>query len=134
MRKSIHIHTKNRGIYSIDDLLEDALKNASARDSMCNLFVQHTSCSLMITENTDPDVLEDIENFFSSTVPDSITKYNHSAEGKDDMPAHIRSLLCQTSLSIPLQNQRLLLGTWQGVYLYEHRQGAFKRTVVMTTY
>lgn len=133
MRKIIEISTHKRGIYPISVPIEHALIDVPASDTMCNIFVMHTSCSLIITENTDPNVLKDIETFFSSLVPDSTTKYKHSAEGKDDMPAHIRSLLCHTSLSIPIEKSQLLMGVWQGIFLYEHRIGSFNRKVVLTS-
>ena len=85
------------------------------------LFVKHTSASLIIQENASSDVLEDIQNFFSKLVPENTSLYRHSIEGKDDMPAHIKSLLTQTSLTIPILNKKMNLGTWQGIFLYEHR-------------
>lgn len=100
------------------------------RTGICNLFLRHTSASLVIQENADPDVLKDLENFFSKLVPEW-ENYIHSAEGADDMPAHIRTALTHTSEQIPIANHRLLLGTWQGIYIWEHRQRNHQRELIV---
>lgn len=105
------------------------LSTCAIDTGMLNLFVQHTSCSLMIQENADPDVLRDMEAFMSRLVPDGDPLFLHRDEGPDDMPAHIRMALTQVSLNIPVTGGRLALGTWQGIYLYEHRQQPMKRYV-----
>lgn len=96
-----------------------------------NLFVQHTSCSLMIQENADPDVLTDMETFMARLVPDGDPMFIHRAEGPDDMPAHIRMALTQVSLTIPVTNGRMALGIWQGIYLYEHRRHSMRRRILL---
>ena len=98
---------------------------------MCSLYIKHTSASLIIQENADPAVLKDIESFFSRIAPEDESLYEHNSEGPDDMPAHIRSLLTNTSLSIPIINSKLVLGTWQGIYLYEHRNRGYVRKVIV---
>lgn len=98
---------------------------------MCTLFVRHTSASLIIQENADPDVLKDLSTFFSQLVPEDARRYRHSTEGLDDMPAHIRSVLTKTSEQIPIAQGRLVLGTWQGIYLWEHRQHDYEREIVV---
>ena len=99
---------------------------------LCHVFVKHTSCSLIITENADPDVHVDLERYLSDLVPDGDSRYRHTAEGPDDMAAHVRSVLTLTELTLPVQAGRLDLGVWQGVYLWEHRQRAQQRDVVVT--
>jgi secondary thiamine-phosphate synthase enzyme len=99
---------------------------------LCHLFIRHTSASLLINENADPDVLRDLETFMSDLVADGDSRFIHTAEGPDDMPAHVRCALTQTSLSIPVMDGRLALGTWQGIYLWEHRHRPHDRQVVVT--
>jgi len=114
-------------------LTSDVARIVSASDidsGLCTVFVRHTSASLLIQENADPDVLADLSNFFANLVPES-AGYIHSTEGPDDMPAHIRSALTRTSEQIPIARGRLLLGTWQGIYLWEHRQRSHTREVVV---
>ena len=96
---------------------------------LLTVFIKHTSASLIIQENASNDVLEDIQNFFKKLVPENTSLYRHSIEGKDDMPAHIKSLLTQTSVTIPILNKKMDLGTWQGVFLFEHRRSSFKRII-----
>ena len=98
---------------------------------MLNLYIQHTSASILINENYDPDVLVDMESFFERLVPDGDPLFIHTAEGVDDMPAHVRSALTQTSISIPVLNGKLALGTWQGIFLYEHRLASHTRQVLL---
>ncbi|KTD74655.1 secondary thiamine-phosphate synthase enzyme YjbQ [Legionella waltersii] len=100
-------------------------------DGLMHLFIQHTSAALALNENASPDVLSDVQDFFNEMVPES-KKYKHNEEGPDDMPAHIKSILCGSSLSIPFQNSQLLLGTWQGIYLMEFRQNAGPRRIVLS--
>lgn len=108
------------------------IKQHAIQWGICHLFVRHTSASLLICENADPTVRQDLENFLRRLVPEGDPLFLHQTEGPDDMPAHIRTILTQTSLSIPIQNNSLLLGIWQGIYLYEHRGQAFTREVVLT--
>ena len=100
-------------------------------EGLLTIFIQHTSASLTIQENADPDVLSDLDDFFSRLVPDDVRLYRHTAEGADDMPSHIRSALTQTQLGIPVERGRLALGTWQGLYLFEHRTRPHRRHVVL---
>jgi len=108
------------------------VQRADAGEAMCNLFIAHTSASLIICENADPDVRVDLETFMSELVPDGDRRYRHTAEGPDDMSAHVRSILTCSSLSIPITRGRLALGTWQGIYLYEHRTAPHRRRVLVS--
>jgi secondary thiamine-phosphate synthase enzyme len=107
------------------------VQSSAIQTGMLNLYIQHTSASILINENYDPDVLVDMESFFARLVPDGDPLFIHKAEGIDDMPAHIRSALTQTSISIPLLNGKLALGTWQGIFLYEHRLASHTRQVLL---
>ncbi len=120
-----------RGMHLITDQIE-ALFDGSVSTGMAHLFLQHTSASLCISENVDPSVRSDAETFLNDLIPESYPKFQHSYEGSDDMPAHLKNMLLGTSLSIPLTQSRLALGTWQGVYLFEHRDHASRRTVIIT--
>jgi len=133
MRQHEHIvHTKRRGPVNITRQLQ-ALVDASTVDTgLAHVFCHHTSCSLLITENADPDVHADIERFLQRLVPDGDVLFKHVAEGPDDMPAHIRTALTATSLQIPISRRRLALGTWQGVYLWEHRHQPQRRHLTFT--
>ena len=132
MRQLQHILTVNargRGMTNITREVARWVAESGIETGMLNLFVQHTSCSLMIQENADPDVLGDMERFLSKLVPDGDPSFLHRAEGPDDMPAHIRMALTEVSLNIPVSNGRLALGVWQGIYLYEHRVHSMNRRV-----
>lgn len=126
---TIELPTRGRGFYDIGGRVNRGLGDGCG---VCHLFVLHTSASLLITENADPEVHRDLERFFARLVPDGDALFRHTAEGPDDMPAHVRSALTQTSLSVPFTDGRLALGTWQGVYLWEHRHSAHTRRVVAT--
>ena len=102
------------------------------RVGLCHIFLRHTSASIIISENADPDVLRDLETFMSAVVPDGDGRFLHTAEGEDDMPAHIRAVLTQTSVTIPITNSQLALGTWQGIFLWEHRKSAHTRNITLT--
>ncbi|HTT07966.1 MAG TPA: secondary thiamine-phosphate synthase enzyme YjbQ [Gammaproteobacteria bacterium] len=130
-RETIHVSTRGRGAYEITGALRDLARDVRG-EGMCHLFAQHTSASLIICENADPQVLRDLENFLARLAPDGDPLFRHDAEGGDDMPAHVRSVLTQTSLSLPLAVGKLLLGAWQGVYLYEHRLAPHRRQVIAT--
>jgi len=132
MRQLQHILTVNargRGMTNITREVARWVAESGIETGMLNLFVQHTSCSLMIQENADPDVLGDMERFLSKLVPDGDPSFLHRAEGPDDMPAHIRMALTEVSLNIPVSSGRLALGIWQGIYLYEHRVHSMNRRV-----
>jgi secondary thiamine-phosphate synthase enzyme len=123
--------TKGRGIYAISKEVESWIQSQNISSGLLTLFIPHTSASLIIQENADPDVLKDLDQFFSRLVPDGDPLYEHQAEGPDDMPAHIRSALTQTNLSIPVRNNRLALGVWQGIYLFEHRVYPHTRNILL---
>ena len=125
----IEIETRGRGMIDFTDEVERELARAKLRDGLCTLQVRHTSASLLIQENADPDVQRDLEAFMSRIAPDGDRLFIHTAEGPDDMPAHVRSALTCVNVSIPFQNGRLGLGTWQGIYLWEHRRDPHRRTI-----
>ena len=131
-QKNITFETKGREFIELSQEIRSIVASSQINNGLCNLFIQHTSASLIICENADPDVLVDLERFVSEFIRDGDQRFRHRAEGPDDMAAHLRSVLTQTSLSIPVQDQRLVLGTWQGVYLWEHRLASHRRTVTMT--
>lgn len=127
----ITISTKGRGFYRLDHQLNQKITNLKLNEGVCFLFIPHTSASLVITENADPNVHKDLENFFQRHIPDDLSLYDHIEEGKDDMPAHIRSVLTQTSIHVPILKQQLTLGIWQGIYLWEHRFQAHQRKIIV---
>ena len=129
--KTILIKTAAKSFNDITSRIKDEVRLSKINEGNCTLFIKHTSASLIIQENADPSVLKDIENFFKKLVPENNDLYIHTAEGPDDMPAHIRSLLTNTSLSIPIIEKELQLGTWQGIYLYEHRNHNLERKVIV---
>ncbi len=119
------------GLHEFSDALEAVVRESGVREGLCTVFVQHTSASLVIQENADPSARRDLEAFLARLAPEGDPRYTHTTEGSDDMPAHLRAALTATSLSIPIQDGRLALGTWQGVFLWEHRRGAGERSVVV---
>ena len=130
-RTELLVETTGRGSYEITDRVNAAVGDTAAATGMCHLFIRHTSASLMLCENADPAVHRDLETFMGDLVPDGDERFTHTAEGPDDMPAHIRSTLTQTQLSIPVRKNRLALGIWQGIYLFEHRIYSHKRNVLL---
>ncbi|MGY6630729.1 MAG: secondary thiamine-phosphate synthase enzyme YjbQ [Wenzhouxiangella sp.] len=132
MHQIVTVNTPGRALVNITREVSEALEQSGVKDGVCQLFIRHTSASLMINENADPDVLHDLETFFSGLVIDGDARFRHRAEGPDDMAAHIRSALTQITLSIPVAAGRLMLGTWQGIYLWEHRHARHQREVVAT--
>ena len=129
---TIEISTPGRGFQEISGDLQSVLRQADVTSGLCHIFLHHTSASLLITENADPDVRRDLESFMSRLVPDGDPAWSHSMEGPDDMPAHIRSVLTCSELTLPIRNGRLALGTWQGVYLWEHRFRPHRRRIEIT--
>jgi secondary thiamine-phosphate synthase enzyme len=132
MRQAQHtlaVQARGRGCYEITRDVCAWVRETGIREGLLNLFVQHTSCSLMIQENADADVLVDMEAFLARLVPDGDPLFVHAAEGPDDMPAHIRMALTQVSLTLPVADGRPALGTWQGVFLYEHRHHPMRRRI-----
>ncbi len=126
----IQCRTNGRGFYDLTAQVQSHVGRSEA--GLCNVFIQHTSASLLITENADPEVHRDLERFASRLAPDGDPLFRHVTEGPDDMPAHVRSALTQSSLTIPFAEGRLCLGTWQGVYLWEHRTSAHLRNVTVS--
>lgn len=126
------VHTRGRGFSEITARVDDALAASQVQTGMANIFTAHTSCSLLIGENADPTVRDDLERWFARAVPDGDPMFRHDAEGPDDMPAHIRSILTGVSLAVPVHGGRLMLGTWQGIYLWEHRLDPHARKVTVT--
>ena len=135
MNHHLNLPTKGQGLYEFTDQVQAFVQSADTSTGLLTLFVQHTSCSLIIQENADPEVQTDLKNFFGRLVPPtsdpSMSFITHTYEGEDDMPAHIKAALTQTSVSIPVTNGRLALGTWQGIYLFEHRDYAHSRNVIL---
>jgi secondary thiamine-phosphate synthase enzyme len=125
------IHTPGRGLIEITRRVTGWVDASGLRNGLLTVFVRHTSASLLIQENADPEVQRDLERFFARLVRDGDSLFEHRAEGADDMPAHVRSALTQSQLSIPLIDGALALGTWQGIYLYEHRLRGHRRDVVL---
>ncbi len=131
IKSHLSIKTKSKYLNDITFDVNKCLEKSKIKNGLCSLFVKHTSASLLIQENADPAVLRDIESFFRRLVSEDSNLYEHNSEGPDDMPAHIRSLLTNTSLSIPITNSKLELGIWQGIYLYEHRNQSYTRKVIV---
>lgn len=127
----ISLKTQGRRLYDITPEVYQWVGQSGLTTGLLNLYIQHTSASLLINENYDSDVLVDMESFFARLVPDGDKLFIHTAEGCDDMPAHIRTALTQTSLSIPVIDRKLALGTWQGIFLYEHRLASHQRRVLL---
>jgi secondary thiamine-phosphate synthase enzyme len=127
----LEISTRGKGLYPFTREAAKWLTGTGAQDGLLTLFAQHTSASLVIQENADHDVVLDLADFFERLVPENDPRYRHDTEGSDDMPAHIRAALTQTHLSIPVANGRMTLGTWQGIYLFEHRSAPQRRSVVL---
>ena len=134
MQKVLDVRTRGPGLYEFTKEVERFVRQSGVAEGLLTLFVQHTSCSLCIQENADPDVRRDLDEFFGRLVPPSDAPESrwmrHTTEGPDDMPAHIKAALNQVSLSIPVMDGRLALGTWQGIYLFEHRSDGHTRHVV----
>lgn len=131
MIQHLQIPTPRQGLFMITDEVDQQVRNSGIEQGLCTLFVQHTSASLIIQENADPSARQDMENWFNRLVPENDPLYRHIDEGPDDMPAHIKSVLTATSLAIPIDNGRLALGIWQGIYLWEHRHHGGNRRLIM---
>jgi secondary thiamine-phosphate synthase enzyme len=126
------VRTRGRGTYDISRQVQEFVRESGVSAGVCQVFICHTSASLMLCENADPAVLEDLETFMSRTVPDGDPMFTHTAEGPDDMPAHVRSVLTQSDLNLPVREGRCALGTWQGIFLWEHRTAPHSRRVIVT--
>lgn len=127
----IEILVRGQGLHEFTDQVSDWLAGQGVDEGLCTLFIQHTSASLLIQENADPSARVDLENWLNRLVPENDPLYTHTIEGPDDMPAHIKAALTATSLSVPVQGGRLMLGTWQGLYLWEHRHHRGTRRVIL---
>lgn len=133
MRQALHeitVTTRGKGLYAFTQRVHDWTEGSDIRQGLLTLYIRHTSASLLIQENADPDVARDLEDYFAGLAPESAA-YRHQDEGPDDMPAHLRTALTGVQLSVPLVDGRLALGTWQGLYLFEHRARPHRREVVL---
>jgi secondary thiamine-phosphate synthase enzyme len=127
----VEVATRGKGLYHVTRDVENSVSQRGVQTGLLTVFCQHTSASLTIQENADPDVVADLADFFSRLVPENARSYRHTVEGPDDMPAHIRAALTLTQLSIPVVRGRLALGTWQGIYVFEHRNAPHRRSLVL---
>jgi secondary thiamine-phosphate synthase enzyme len=127
----LEIHTRGKGLYPFTREVAKWVASTGVSTGLLTVFIQHTSASLVIQENADPDVVLDLAEFFDRTVPEGESWYRHTSEGPDDTTSHIRSTLTQTSIAVPVVNGRMALGTWQGLYVFEHRQAQHWRNVVL---
>ena len=128
---ALEVSTAGKGLYNFTAAVDAWLRNSEVSTGLLTAFIQHTSASLTIQENADPDVVLDLNDFFSRIAPEDNRLYRHTAEGPDDMPAHIRAALTQTQISIPVMKGRMALGIWQGLYVFEHRNGTNRRHVAL---
>ena len=133
-QRELQINTRGGRLLEITSEVQRLVSESGLSEGFCNLFVRHTSASLTIQENADPTVLSDLEHFMNKLVPEFDPDYHHTIEGPDDMPAHIRSALTQVSEQIPVSGKRLMLGTWQGIFLWEHRRHGRQRKVVVNLF
>jgi secondary thiamine-phosphate synthase enzyme len=131
-QQELTLATRGRGTYDLTGQVQDAVRAAGVQTGLCHLFIRHTSASLILCENADPTVRADLERFMQRLVPDGDPLFAHDAEGPDDMPAHVRTVLTQSDLTLPVRDGRCALGTWQGVYLWEHRTAPHTRKVLVT--
>ncbi len=132
LQKILTLTTPTRGCYNITAEIDNVIKEHAIKTGLCHVFIHHTSASLIISENADPDVLIDLETFMAKIVPDGDPLWIHADEGPDDMPAHIRSVITQNNLTIPITAGKIGLGTWQAVYLWEHRTHQYQRQITIT--
>ncbi|HFC53566.1 MAG TPA: YjbQ family protein [Gammaproteobacteria bacterium] len=131
VNRQLWIHTGKQGLHDITCRVADVVEQSGVEDGLCTLFLQHTSASLLIQENADPSARLDLENWLNRLVREDDPIYTHTLEGSDDMPAHIKTALTSVSLTIPITGGKLALGTWQGIYLWEHRRRGGRRSVIM---
>lgn len=134
VQEMIQIETRGRSTYDISSQVQEIVRQSAIKTGICQLFIQHTSASLILCENADPTVRQDLERFMSRLVPDGDRIFDHTQEGPDDMPAHIRSILTNMDMSFPVIDGRPGLGVWQGIYLWEHRTHPHRRRVTVTIY
>lgn len=131
-QQSFSVATRGRGIYDVTPRVQTVVADSGVRVGLCHVFIHHTSASLILCENADPTVRRDLEAFMSRLVPDGDAVFQHTLEGPDDMPAHVRTVLTQTGVHIPVTGGRCALGTWQGIYVWEHRLAADQRRLTVT--
>ena len=132
-RDRIEVRSHGKGLYEITNDVQSKIDKSGLRNGTVTVFVQHTSCSIVMMENADPTAQCDLEQFFDRLVPEDADYFTHDAEGSDDMPSHIRMVLTHTSQTIPIVDGRMQLGTWQGIFLFEHRRASHHRRVLITT-
>lgn len=132
VQETFTLVTEGRGTYEITDRVRDIVRASGLATGTCHIFQHHTSASLVVTENADPDVRRDLETVLARLAPDGDPAYAHDLEGADDMAAHVRSILTHNDLTVPVSRGRCLLGTWQGVYLWEHRYSGYRRQITVT--
>ena len=128
----LEVRSHGKGLYEITDDVQSKIDKSGVRNGTVTVFVQHTSCSIVIMENADPTAQRDLEKFFDRLVPENADYFTHRAEGGDDMPSHIRMVLTRTSETVPIVDGKMQLGTWQGVFLFEHRRASHRRNVLVT--
>ncbi len=131
-QQAFDYHTAGRGTYELSPEVDNHIHNSGIKTGICSLFIHHTSASLLVTENADPTVRVDLEMILRRLAPDGDPAYHHDYEGPDDMSAHVRCMLTNDSLTLPVTHGRSALGTWQGIYLYEHRTSSFRRRLTLT--
>ncbi|NOX42397.1 MAG: YjbQ family protein [Gammaproteobacteria bacterium] len=134
IQEQINVNTDGRGTYEVTSDVQQIVESAAVETGLCHVFIHHTSASLILCENADPSVRNDLERFMARIAPDGDPAYTHNNEGPDDMSAHIRTAITQTGLMIPVKNGRCVLGTWQGVYLWEHKARGRQRQLTITVY
>jgi secondary thiamine-phosphate synthase enzyme len=131
--EQLELRTNRKGLYEITDEVQSKIDRRGLQNGIVTVFVQHTSCSIVIMENADPSARRDLEEYFDRLVPEDADYFTHGSEGSDDMPSHIRMVLTRTSETIPIVDGRMQLGTWQGIFLFEHRRGSHHRKILTTT-
>lgn len=132
LQEQLEVRTNGKGTYEITDEIQGKVDKAGVRNGTVTVFVQHTSCSLIIMENADPTARRDLEEFFDRLVPEDADYFTHGSEGSDDMPSHIRMVLTRSSETIPIVDGKMQLGTWQGIFLFEHRRAPHRRKISLT--
>ena len=130
--RAIEVRAARKGLHEITDKVQAVVAQSGIEEGLCNIFIQHTSASLVINENADPTARRDLEEFLNRLVPENMPWYRHTAEGPDDMPSHIKSILTNVSITVPVIDRSLGLGSWQGIYLWEHRDHASSRKVLVS--
>ncbi|MFL6499787.1 MAG: secondary thiamine-phosphate synthase enzyme YjbQ [Candidatus Udaeobacter sp.] len=128
----LEVRTNGKNLYEITDDVQSKVGNSAVRNGTVTIFIQHTSCSIVVMENADPTARRDLENFFDRLVPEDADYFTHDSEGSDDMPSHVRMVLTHTSETVPIVDGKMQLGTWQGIFLFEHRRAPHRRNIFMT--